>query len=80
MLAAVKELPVGFQEVVLLSDVEELSYKEIAEVLEIPIGTVMSRLHRARRLLRVAACRICRCPRDWAPSRRADPAGPGTPS
>jgi RNA polymerase sigma-70 factor, ECF subfamily len=52
VLEALGELPEGFQEVVLLCDVEELSYREIARVLDIPIGTVMSRLHRARRLLR----------------------------
>jgi len=54
VLAALKALPPGFQEVVVLADVEELSYKEIAAVLEIPIGTVMSRIHRGRRLLRAA--------------------------
>ncbi len=54
VLDALGELPAGFQEIVLLCDVEELSYKEIARVLEVPIGTVMSRLHRARRLLRAA--------------------------
>ena len=54
VLDALGELPTGFQEVVLLCDVEELSYKEIARVLDIPMGTVMSRLHRARRLLRQA--------------------------
>ena len=54
VLAALAKLPSGFQEVIVLADVEELSYKEIATVLEIPIGTVMSRVHRARRLLRVA--------------------------
>ncbi len=54
VLAALKALPPGFQEVIVLTDVEELSYKEVATVLEIPIGTVMSRVHRARRLLRAA--------------------------
>ena len=53
VLAALQRLPLKYQEVVLLSDVEELSYKEVAEALAIPIGTVMSRLHRARALLRV---------------------------
>jgi RNA polymerase sigma-70 factor, ECF subfamily len=48
---ALDELPEEFRLVVLLSDVEELSYKEIAEVVGCPIGTVMSRLHRGRRLL-----------------------------
>ena len=54
VIAALKALPPGFQEVIVLADVEELSYKEIATVLEIPIGTVMSRIHRGRRLLRAA--------------------------
>lgn len=54
VLAALKALPSGYQEVIVLADVEELSYKEIATVLAIPIGTVMSRIHRARRLLRAA--------------------------
>ena len=54
VLSALKALPPGFQEVIVLADVEELSYKEVATVLEIPIGTVMSRIHRARRLLRAA--------------------------
>lgn len=47
---ALDELPERFRAVVLL-DVEGFSYKEIAEMLEIPIGTVMSRLHRGRRAL-----------------------------
>jgi RNA polymerase sigma-70 factor, ECF subfamily len=50
--AALAKLPEDHQTVVLLADVEELSYKEIAEVIGCPIGTVMSRLHRARAALR----------------------------
>jgi RNA polymerase sigma-70 factor (ECF subfamily) len=46
--AAMDELPVEQREVMLLVCVEELSYREAAEVLDIPIGTVMSRLARAR--------------------------------
>ena len=48
---AVEALPENFRMAVLLADVEGLSYKEIAEVLDIPIGTVMSRLHRGRKAL-----------------------------
>jgi RNA polymerase sigma-70 factor, ECF subfamily len=49
---AVLHLPTRHREVIVLSHLENLSYKEIAEVLEIPIGTVMSRLHAARKALR----------------------------
>lgn len=48
---AIASLPQGQRQVVTLVDLEELSYSEVAEILEIPIGTVMSRLCRARRLL-----------------------------
>jgi RNA polymerase sigma-70 factor, ECF subfamily len=48
---AFAELPPDWRLVVLLADVEELSYREIAEIMEIPLGTVMSRLHRAHRRL-----------------------------
>lgn len=51
---AMAVLPLPFREVLLLSDVEELSYKEIAETLSLPIGTVTSRLLRARRKMREA--------------------------
>jgi hypothetical protein len=44
-------LPEQFRMAVLLADVEGFSYKEIAEILDIPIGTVMSRLHRGRKAL-----------------------------
>ncbi len=52
--AALERVPVIFREVLLLCDVEEMSSQEIADTLGVPIGTVMSRLHRARRLLREA--------------------------
>ena len=52
VLSALQRLPQHYQEVVILSDVDELSYKEIADALSIPTGTVMSRLHRGRSLLR----------------------------
>jgi RNA polymerase sigma-70 factor (ECF subfamily) len=51
VLRAVDELPEAFREAVTLSDVEGLSYEEIAKVLEVPVGTVKSRLFRGRRLL-----------------------------
>ena len=51
---ALTGLPLGYREMILLCDVEELSYKEIANVVGVPIGTVMSRLSRARKLLRGA--------------------------
>ncbi|MGH7555204.1 MAG: sigma-70 family RNA polymerase sigma factor [Longimicrobiales bacterium] len=51
VMAAVSRLPEDFREAVVLSDLEGLSYNEIAEVMDIPIGTVKSRLYRGRRLL-----------------------------
>jgi RNA polymerase sigma-70 factor, ECF subfamily len=50
-LRALRALPVHFRQVVVLSDIEELSYKEIAARVGVPVGTVMSRLFRGRRLL-----------------------------
>jgi RNA polymerase sigma-70 factor, ECF subfamily len=52
VLQAFHKVPSHYREVVLLADVQELSYKEIAEVLGIAVGTVMSRLSRGRKLLR----------------------------
>jgi RNA polymerase sigma-70 factor (ECF subfamily) len=49
---AIEALPAIFREVILLCDVEEMKYQEIADVLGVPIGTVMSRISRARRALR----------------------------
>ena len=51
---AIAALPLLFREVLLLSDVENMSYKEIGEALAIPVGTVTSRLMRARRRVRAA--------------------------
>lgn len=48
---AIASLPAGYREVLILRELEELSYKEIARVVDIPVGTVMSRLARARGLL-----------------------------
>jgi RNA polymerase sigma-70 factor (ECF subfamily) len=49
---ALQELPVRFREIILLCDLEEMSYQEIGETLAIPMGTVMSRLSRARKAMR----------------------------
>ena len=53
VLAALAKVPPDFREVLLLTDVQEFSYKEVAETLQIPLGTVMSRLSRGRKILRV---------------------------
>jgi RNA polymerase sigma-70 factor, ECF subfamily len=52
--AAIKALPIEFREPMLLVDVQELSYPEVAQVLNIPLGTVKSRVSRARALLRIS--------------------------
>jgi RNA polymerase sigma-70 factor (ECF subfamily) len=51
IVAAIDSLPEDYRLMIVLADIEELAYKEIAETLSVPIGTVMSRLHRARKLL-----------------------------
>jgi len=50
--SALKELPVNYREIILLCDLEEMSYQEISLAIGIPIGTVMSRLSRARKAMR----------------------------
>lgn len=52
ILRALGEIPDPYQQVIVLCDVEEFTYKEISAALDIPMGTVMSRLHRGRALLR----------------------------
>jgi RNA polymerase sigma-70 factor (ECF subfamily) len=57
---ALRSLPMVFREAVVLADLEGLSYKEVADVVGCPIGTVMSRLSRGRHLLRHALARLAR--------------------
>jgi RNA polymerase sigma-70 factor (ECF subfamily) len=54
VLKAVDGLPIDFRMVVILADLQEFSYREIADILDVPVGTVMSRLYRGRRLLQKA--------------------------
>lgn len=75
VVGALEDLPESFRAVVVLADIEGLSYKEIAEVLDIPIGTVMSRLHRGRRQLQVTLWDFAR----RAHYVRADGNAPSTP-
>lgn len=63
---ALAALPVGYREVLILREMEELSYRDIARIADIPIGTVMSRLARARRLMRQALLTA-----DFEPRRRS---------
>ncbi|HWC64501.1 MAG TPA: sigma-70 family RNA polymerase sigma factor [Thermoanaerobaculia bacterium] len=57
---ALEALPPDYRMVVILADLEDVSYKEIAEILECPVGTVMSRLYRGRKLLEKALMRYAR--------------------
>jgi RNA polymerase sigma-70 factor (ECF subfamily) len=70
---ALQQLPEDFRLAVYLADVEGFSYKEIADIMGTPIGTVMSRLHRGRRGLE-------RLLSDYARERGFVRAGEGTPS
>ena len=60
VLNALAKVAVEFRDIVLLADVEEFSYKEIADTLRIPLGTVMSRLSRGRKLLRQELAEVAR--------------------
>ena len=68
--SAIESLPDAFRIAVLLADVEGFSYKEIAEITDVPIGTVMSRIHRGRRALQKAL-------HEFAEARGLVGAGPG---
>jgi RNA polymerase sigma-70 factor (ECF subfamily) len=60
ILGALDRIPADFRAVILMVDVEEFAYKEAAEILSIPIGTVMSRLSRGRKLLRDHLAHVAR--------------------
>src|SRR5262249_17076420 len=74
--AAVRRLPPEYRAAVVLSDVVGLSYQEISEALDVPVGTVRSRLHRGRALLRRAPRRPAR---DRRGGRARDPPRPDRP-
>jgi RNA polymerase sigma-70 factor, ECF subfamily len=74
VLQALDALPVDFRMVVVLSDLQEFSYKEIAEILECPVGTVMSRLFRGRRLLQKGLAAYA-ADRGVQPVNETEPAG-----
>jgi RNA polymerase sigma factor (sigma-70 family) len=73
---ALEMLPVEFREVLVLRELEDLSYKEIARIAEIPIGTVMSRLSRARKSLGECLVRIDKESRGGLQGNQAPAAGP----
>jgi RNA polymerase sigma-70 factor, ECF subfamily len=60
ILAGLAKLPPDFREVVVMADIQEFSYRETAEALKIPLGTVMSRLSRGRKLLRQELAEVAR--------------------
>jgi len=90
VLRALRELPEGFSTAIYLADVEGYPYKEIAEIMGTPIGTVMSRLHRGRERLRArlgahargrdASTRADSVPRQPEPGREAAPASGPSPA
>jgi RNA polymerase sigma-70 factor, ECF subfamily len=82
LLEAIDELPPEFKMTVQLADIEELSYREIADSMSCPIGTVMSRLHRGRRWLRarlLSEARAIGLVDDAAPSKPTASATPESP-
>ena len=71
VMRALMELPEGFRAAIYLADVEGYPYRDVAEMLEIPIGTVMSRLHRGRSKLRKRLAAYAPAPRSAEPAGRA---------
>ena len=82
---ALEELPVDFRMVVLLADLQDFAYKEIAEIMDCPIGTVMSRLYRGRRMLQAQLAEYARRQGyidgvDEEQTQEQEPAGMETPT
>jgi RNA polymerase sigma-70 factor, ECF subfamily len=71
VMQALMELPEGFRAAIYLADVEGYPYRDVAEMLEIPIGTVMSRLHRGRGKLRKRLAAYAPAPRSAPPAKQA---------
>jgi RNA polymerase sigma factor (sigma-70 family) len=69
---AIEQLPAIFREVILLCDVEDTSYREISKILSIPIGTVMSRLARARTAVRESVLSVPQHPVAKLAASRSD--------
>jgi RNA polymerase sigma-70 factor (ECF subfamily) len=76
VMQALMELPEGFRAAIYLADVEGYPYRDVADMLEIPIGTVMSRLHRGRSKLRKRLAAYAPAPRLGEPAEAAEAAGP----
>jgi len=75
---ALESLPEQFRIAVILCDIEQFSYKEIAAILDVPIGTVMSRIHRGRKLLQARLWDYA-VEHGLAPDEPSDPGGDGSP-
>jgi RNA polymerase sigma-70 factor (ECF subfamily) len=71
VIAAFDRIPTQYREVMVLADVQGFSYKEVAETLSIPAGTVMSRLNRGRKLLKVELAQYCQAYGVQAAARNA---------
>jgi RNA polymerase sigma-70 factor (ECF subfamily) len=71
---ALNDLPINFRMPIILADIEGLSYKEIAQALQIPIGTVMSRISRARRQLQKSLWQYAK-DKGYVPVQASDQAG-----
>ena len=61
VLLGLEKIPDCYREAVMLTDVHEFSYKETANILNVPIGTVMSRLNRGRKILRIELAEVAEC-------------------